>query len=188
MIGSGAFTGITSSNGAPAAEDDGAALASSGGTALSDLTEDLIAEILLRIPPEWPPYRAANFRSGVGVLWDKVVGSGSGSFTRRSSSNGAPAADDDGAAVASSCGIALSDLTNDPIEELLLRFEPSPRICLCAADVCKSWRRIFSDPGLRRRYAYLHRAEIIRQMLSNFKRRYAMHDDITLQLSYFGLY
>ncbi|KAF8713948.1 hypothetical protein HU200_027932 [Digitaria exilis] len=58
---------------------------------------------------------------------------------------------------------ALSDLTEDLITEILLRITPEKldnEHHKHVAGVCRSWRRILSDAGFRRRYVDLHRAAI----------------------------
>ena len=56
-------------------------------------------------------------------------------------------------------GAALSDLSGDLIAEILLRLSPEnqERCCKRASLVCKSWHRILSDSGFRRRYVQIHR-------------------------------
>jgi hypothetical protein len=69
-------------------------------------------------------------------------------------------------------GAALSDLTGDLIAEILLRLSPENpgRCCKVASLVCKSWHRILSDPGFRRRYAEFHLEEIQRRLREEAKR------------------
>ena len=50
-------------------------------------------------------------------------------------------------------------LTDDLIEEILLRFPPEePELLVRTALVSKRWFRLISDPGFRRRFRELHRA------------------------------
>lgn len=63
-----------------------------------------------------------------------------------------------GAANSCSYPTALSDLTDDLIEEILLRLSPEEQGCRERVSlVCKSWHRIVYDPGYRRCYFDLHR-------------------------------
>jgi hypothetical protein len=75
--------------------------------------------------------------------------------------------DHDGAPPSSSNNnvTALSDLTDDLLEHILLRLSLEEELqCYRRAFlVCKSWHRVLSDPGFRRRYAGRHREEIRRQ-------------------------
>ncbi|CAN6170654.1 unnamed protein product [Urochloa humidicola] len=51
------------------------------------------------------------------------------------------------------------ELVDDAVEDILLRIPPDdPATLLHAALVCKSWSRVVSNPGFRRRYAEHHRA------------------------------
>ncbi|KAK8445954.1 hypothetical protein SEVIR_9G413401v4 [Setaria viridis] len=51
------------------------------------------------------------------------------------------------------------ELTDDLIDEILLRFPPEePELLVHAALVCKRWFRLISDPRFRRRFRELHRA------------------------------
>ena len=55
----------------------------------------------------------------------------------------------------------LPELVDDLIAEILLRLKPGDPSCLVRASlVCKSWRRLVSDPAFRRRYRGFHRARL----------------------------
>jgi hypothetical protein len=80
------------------------------------------------------------------------------------------AEDNCGAAAPSptSGGTGMSDLTEDLVAEILLLVPPEflPRYGRRRVDlVCKSWRRIISDPGFRRRYFHLHRQALISSII-----------------------
>ncbi|WVZ61760.1 hypothetical protein U9M48_011581, partial [Paspalum notatum var. saurae] len=50
------------------------------------------------------------------------------------------------------------DLIDDAVAEILLRLSPDGHACLVRASlVCKSWRRVLSDPAFPRRYREFHR-------------------------------
>lgn len=66
-------------------------------------------------------------------------------------------------------GTAMSDLTDDILEEILLRLSPEERgLHKRAALVCSSWHRIISGSGFRRRYSALHRETIRRIQRETF--------------------
>ena len=55
----------------------------------------------------------------------------------------------------------LPELVDDLIAEILLRLKPGDPSCLVRASlVCKSWRRLVSDPAFRHRYRGFHRARL----------------------------
>ena len=67
---------------------------------------------------------------------------------------------------------ALSYLTDDLLEHILLRLSPEvgARCRKRASLVCKLWHRVLSDPGFRRRYAEFHLEEIQRRLREEAKR------------------
>lgn len=57
--------------------------------------------------------------------------------------------------------MALPELVDDLVGEILLRVPPGEPACLVRASlVCKSWRHAVSDPAFRRRYRAFHRARL----------------------------
>ncbi|KAJ1262338.1 hypothetical protein BS78_09G099200 [Paspalum vaginatum] len=57
--------------------------------------------------------------------------------------------------------LALPELVEDLVGEILLRVPPGEPACLVRASlVCKPWRRVVSDPAFRRRYRAFHRARL----------------------------
>ncbi|TVU40727.1 hypothetical protein EJB05_14200, partial [Eragrostis curvula] len=60
------------------------------------------------------------------------------------------------------------DLIDDATAEILLRLPPDEPACLvCAALVCKPWRRVLSDPAFPRRYRAFHGAPPLLGFLLN---------------------
>jgi hypothetical protein len=64
--------------------------------------------------------------------------------------------------------MALPDLIDDAIAEILIRLPPDEPACLVRASlVCKSWRRLLCDPAFLRRYRGFYRAPPLLGFLRN---------------------
>ncbi|TVU05710.1 hypothetical protein EJB05_48889, partial [Eragrostis curvula] len=65
-------------------------------------------------------------------------------------------------------GMALPQLIDDAVAEILLRLPPDEPACLVRASlVCKPWRRLLSDPAFLRRYREFNRAPPLLGFLRN---------------------
>ncbi|WVZ61648.1 hypothetical protein U9M48_011488 [Paspalum notatum var. saurae] len=136
------------------------------GTALSDLPDDLLVEILVRVPPvkgvfrkhaapvckAWsrvilvrvPPVKGRELRRYAATVcktWRRI--------SRNRNSQNPPS---------STPADLRAALMDDAVGEILLRLPPGDPACLARVLlVCKPWRRLLSDRAFLRRYRAFHR-------------------------------
>ncbi|CAN6181009.1 unnamed protein product [Urochloa humidicola] len=75
-------------------------------------------------------------------------------------------------------------LQDELVEEILLRISPDdPAHLVCAAFVCRRWRRHIYDPGFRRRFREFHRPPTLLGFLCNLRDGRASPFDLSIPLT-----